>query len=263
MLMALWVFLVGLSLLCVTLTQSRAAWLALWPGLLLLLVLAIARIARSGAPLLQKSLHVPLLVVAVLGAFWLGGTTLQERFDEERANIERLLNLDLDSVRSGNEAGADFSIGTRLNMLKSGWQTWLEKPVFGSGPAAAKRTLAVHPDPILRRWNDYHNAVINILVCYGAVGLTLALGGVLETARLAWVAVRERAYGADTLLFLVLALAILVFSLLSNFRLLNFDWRYTLFLVAGALASPRLAQLASTRPSPTLPDHIKSGPIVK
>jgi hypothetical protein len=54
-------------------------------------------------------------------------------------------------------------------------------------------------------------------------------------------------------LFLGLAFGVLLFSLLTNYRLLNFDWRYSLFLIAGALASPALAKLTGKpASSPTI-----------
>lgn len=243
--MSLWCVLIVISLLFVVLSQSRAAWLALLPCLLLLLGLALLQIKASPAPLGTKLLLTPLLLVALLGTCWLGALTLQGRFAEEPDNIDSLLNLDLSALQSGDEVGQNYSIGTRMNMLKAGWEQWRGQPVFGTGPAGAKQALAASPDPVLRRWNDYHNAVINILVCYGLPGLLLVVGGVMETLRLGWWAAQRQDYSRDTLLFLGMAFAVLLFSQLSNFRILNFDWRYTLFLIAGALASPGLAQLSA------------------
>jgi O-antigen ligase len=256
--MGLWCALIGVSLLFVVLSQSRAAWLALLPSLLLLLGLALLQMRVSPASLKIKLLLTPLLLVAVLGTFWLGALTLQGRFAEEPGNIDSLLNLDLAALQSGDEVGQNYSIGTRMNMLRAGWTQWRRQPIFGAGPAGAKQALAASPDPVLRRWNDYHNAIINLLVCYGLLGLLLVLGGVLETLRLGWWAVQRQAYSRDTLLFLGLAFAVLLFSQLSNFRILNFDWRYTLFLLAGALASPALAQV-TTRAGEPSPDRLVPG----
>jgi O-antigen ligase len=256
--MSLWGVLSVMSLLFVVLSQSRAAWLALLPSLLLLLGIALRQIRLSQVSLQIKLLLAPLLLVAVLGTFWLGAQTLQGRFAEEPDNIDSLLNLDLAALQSGDEVGQNYSISTRMNMLEAGWERWRLQPIFGAGPAGAKQALAASPDPVLRRWNDYHNAIINILVCYGLVGLLLVLGGVLETLRLGWWAAQRQAYSRDTLLFLGLAFAVLLFSQLSNFRILNFDWRYSLFLLAGALASPALAQLS--RPAdPLSPDPLAPG----
>ncbi|MEQ8515769.1 MAG: O-antigen ligase family protein, partial [Chromatocurvus sp.] len=150
---------------------------------------------------------------------------------------DSLLNGNLEAISSGDERGWKHSIGTRITMLEAGYRHWLEAPVFGKGPAAAKLTLLASDDRILPQYNDYHNVALDILVRYGVVGLLILIFCVKYTLSSGWQAWRSGALPADTALFLAGAMCLLLASSLSNFRLLNFDFRYWLFLLAAPMTT--------------------------
>lgn len=223
----------------VILSQSRAAWLALLPLLAIAAAFTAARTWRRGGMPALGLLGAPLLVLLLLAGF--NAPTLLERLTQEKHTIDHLLTGNLDAISSGDARGWKHSIGTRITMLEAGYQHWLQAPVFGKGPAAAKLTLLASDDRILPQYNDYHNAVLDILVRYGVIGLLIFLFCVKYTLASGWRAWRGGRLPADTALFLACAMALLLASSLTNFRLLNFDFRYWLFLLAAPMTTFTLA----------------------
>jgi hypothetical protein len=226
---------------CVIWSQSRGAWLSLLPAL----VAALAWLLWTGGSARRaQGRGVALLCLVAVGIALLDNrAALSERLLDEQHTLRALARGDIGSIRSADAAGHNFSIGTRINMLRLGLATARTQPLFGAGPAAPRLVLARQDDAALQQWNDFHNAPVDLLVRFGAVGLLLLGGGVATTVVYGLGGDTRRAYASDLRLFLWLALLLLVMSSLSNFRLLNFDWRYCLFLFAGAMASPRLATL--------------------
>lgn len=235
---ALLALLLGASLLQgIILSQSRAVWLTLLP---LLAVVAAAVLARGLRRRDWRPAVAVLLAVLVLGGHLaVNRDTLAARLGAERQTWSALLAGDLEAVSTGQGRARQHSVGIRVAMLREGLARWRQAPLLGHGPAASKLTLRSSDVFLLPRFNDYHNVPVDLLVRYGVVGLALFLGGaVLLVAGFGrgW---RAGALGPATALFLACALALLLSSMLSNFRLLNWDFRYWLFLVAGPLASYR------------------------
>lgn len=243
------------SLQWVILSQSRAAWLALLP-LLAVATLFVAHHAwRRGGVGALGLLGAPLCLLALLLAF--NAPTLLERLSQERHTIEYLLDGNLDAISSADERGWKHSLGTRITMLEAGYRHWLEAPLAGKGPAATKLTLRASDDRVLPQYNDYHNVPLDMLVRFGVIGLLLLLLCVTYTVSAARQAWRSGALPADTLLFLACALCLILASSLSNFRLLNFDFRYWLFIVSApmttfALLRGRAAGTPADRKTPRL-----------
>ncbi len=235
------------SLQWVIVSQSRAAWLALLP-LLALAGLFTLRCAwrRGGLPGLALP-GVPLLLLLTLAG--LNTTTLIERLSQEQHTIGLLLERNLNAISSGDERGRDHSIGARVNMLREGVQHWLEAPLLGKGPAATKLTLLASDDRILPKFNDYHNVAVDILVRYGMLGLLLFLLCVKYTLAGGWRAWRRGDLPADTGLFLACAMCLLLASSLSNVRLLNFDFRYWLFIISAPMTTFTLLRSAGKEPA--------------
>jgi O-antigen ligase len=217
----------------VILSQSRAAWLALLPLLAVAVGASAYRFSRRrrGAGAVSLVLAGALLV----GLAALNAPTLKERLSEEQHTLSHLLSGNLDAIRSGDARGWQYSIGARITMLRDGWAQWREAPLFGKGPAATKLTLQSSPDPILPTYNDYHNVALDILVRYGIVGLALVLLCLALLLRSGWRAYRRGDLHADTALFLACGITLLLASTLTNFRLLNFDFRYWTFLLCAPL----------------------------
>jgi O-antigen ligase len=221
----------------VILSQTRAAWVALAPLLLLVFAAGLWAAWRGGE---RRAAIAALLAIALLGAVIAGNLpAVQERLAAERQTWSALLAGDLDTVRTGSGRARQNSVGIRIVMLREGLARWREAPLFGHGPAAAKLTLRDSEVFLLSRFNDYHNVQVDILVRYGAVGLGLFTAAVLLTLRGFYRGWRAGALGGDTALFLGCVMALLLASTLTNVRLLNWDFRYWVFLAAGPMASFR------------------------
>jgi O-antigen ligase len=237
-----WLLLTGLALQGVVLSQSRMAWFSL--ALLALLVLAVGIRHFPRWPLPQQGV-VLFSILLLAGVAVLNGPTLLDRLSTETGTYARLAAGELEEITSGEHPGAINSVGTRVVMLRTGYQLWQRGPLFGLGPAAPKVALQQSSDPILPLYNDYHNVPLELLIRFGAVGLLLASAVVALILWHGWQAWRRGQLAGDVALFLACGMLLILFSCLTNFRLLNYDWRYWMFLFAGALLSPALATVGS------------------
>ena len=221
----------------VLLSRTRAAWIALLPLLLLVGAVGIARALRYRD--VRALVAMKAVAVFVAGLLLLALPMIGERLATEQHTLAALQVGDFDRIATRDAQGNPNSIGTRVVMLREGVAHWRESPLFGHGPAAAKLMLRDSDVPRLADFNDYHNVQLDILVRLGLIGfglfaaiLLLLLGGF----RRGW---RRRSLRGDTALFLGCVFALLLASTLTNVRLLNWDFRYWFFLVAGPLASYR------------------------
>ncbi|KGE03988.1 O-antigen ligase family protein [Pseudohaliea rubra] len=221
----------------VVLSQTRAAWLALLPLLLLVGAVGIARALRTRD--VRALVALKAAVVLAAGVLLLALPMIGERLAMEQHTLAALQAGDFDRIATGDARGHPNSIGTRVVMLREGLARWREAPLFGHGPAAAKLTLRDSDVFLLSRFNDYHNVQLDILVRYGAVGLGLFTAALLLTLGGFYRGWRTGALSGDTMLFLGCVMALLLASTLTNVRLLNWDFRYWVFLVAGPMASYR------------------------
>jgi len=215
-------------------SQSRGAWLSLLPCL----AVALGWLLAKGGG--QARSVVLVLLITGLAAAYHGREVILERLSAEPETLSLLLRGDLGAVRSAGPGGRELSIGTRITMLRAGLEAAAERPWIGHGPAAPELMLAAHPDRILRRWNDFHSAPVDLLVRFGVCGLVVCGGLLISIVAGGLHPVFRAAYERDVRLVLWLGIALLVLSSVTNFRLLNFDWRYWLFLFAGAMVSPAL-----------------------
>ena len=228
------------SLQWVILSQSRAVWLALLPLIAVAATFTASGSWRRGGIRGLALLAAPAILLLLLVS--VNATTLLERFNQEKHTIDYLLDGRLDAISSGDARGRNHSIGTRIRMLEEGYQHWLESPIAGKGPAATKLTLRNSEDRILPKYNDYHNVALDMLIRYGVIGLLILIFCCKYTLSSGWQAWRRGALPPDTALFLACAMCLLLASSLSNFRLLNFDFRYWLFLIAAPMTTFTLLQ---------------------
>ena len=221
----------------VVLSGTRSAWLALLPLLVIVGTAGLVHTLRRRN--YRAALAVKVLALVVAGPLLLALPTIGERLATERHTLAALWGGNFDRVTTRDAQGRENSIGIRIIMLREGLARWRQAPLFGHGPAAAKLTLGASEVPLLSRFNDYHNVQLDILVRYGLLGLSLFTAALLLTLagfRRGW---RAGALSGDTALFLGCVLALLLASTLTNVRLLNWDFRYWVFLVAGPMASYR------------------------
>lgn len=237
----------GVALQWVILSQSRAAWLALLPLAAFITAFTVRSTWRRGDLTARAPVSAALLLLLVIVG--LNAPNLTQRLAQEQHTIGHLLHGKLDAITSADERGWEHSIGTRLQMLKAGYQQWLQAPFLGAGPGASKLMLPASDDRVLQQYNDFHNVALDILLRYGMLGLLLFLLCVKYTLSSGWQAWRRGQLPTDTALFLASAMCLLLASSLSNFRLLNFDFRYWLFILAAPMTTFAISGSgASARP---------------
>jgi O-antigen ligase len=155
-------------LIVIVLTQSRGAALGLMvaivPGLIPILVKRPLRIIASLA-------IVVLIVVFIV----------------PESSWERLSGMvKLTDTSTVAESDLDGSAAERLEILKTGWQIFLDNPIFGVGLGAYELANAAYA-PWLSDggYKDTHNTYLNLAVETGLVGLVLWCALIVSTLRYA------------------------------------------------------------------------------
>ncbi len=236
----IWILLIAMTAQGIVFSQSRSVWLSLLvvtPALLFALWKQLKPIKNTA-----KHILIFLMLSCTVALIFLNQDTLMQRMTLEHETYTHVLSGDFENISSENEHGHGNSVGARLVLFKEGIEHWLDNPLFGKGPAASKIILHKSDDAILAQLNDWHNAPIDILVRYGLTGLLLMSICLWMTLRAGWRAYRHNRIDGDLFLFCACGMALIILSMLTNFRMLNNDWRYWLFLLSGALASFELHQ---------------------
>ena len=236
----LWLVLVLLALEGVVLSQSRFVWVSL-----ILILPVIVYFSWSYIRYISKTYRVVLVVTAALiatSSMVLNWETIASRSMAEADTWQKVFSGRLDEVETSGASGAGKSIGTRIRMLEIGVSEWANNPFFGLGPAAPKIMLANSDIPRFSRFNDFHNGIVEILVRHGAVGLLMLLLCLAYTLQAGWRSYCDAKFSYDVYLFLMSGMLLLLLSMLTNFRMLNSDWRFYLFLFSGALVSFELCK---------------------
>ena len=230
-----WTVLTPLMVQGIVISQSRAVWasvLVITPILMMVSWTNLKTINQTG----RWTLLIVLVTSTVL-LLHLNRDILFTRVTLEQETYSHVLSGDFNKITSINEQGQGNSVGIRLLMLKTGLQHWIENPLFGKGSAASKILLQKSDVEFFSELNDWHNGPIDILVRYGLTGLILMTLCLWMTLRAGWSAYRDKRIDPDIFLFLTCGMALIILSMLTNFRMLNSDWRYWLFLFSGAMAS--------------------------
>lgn len=248
----IWVLLIALSVQGIVFSQSRAVWaslLAISPILLFAFWKKIKTLKKPANQTILFALIFLALITTTAVLFQLNRDVLIQRITLEKETYTQLLSGDFDAITSSNELGQGNSVGARLLLLKTGIEHWIESPIIGKGPAASKIILGKSDDVILVQLNDWHNGPIDILVRYGIIGLLLMTVCLWLTLSAGWRAYRKKRIDRDLFLFLAGGTALILLSMLTNFRMLNNDWRYWIFLFSGAFASFELHQRTRIDPA--------------
>jgi O-antigen ligase len=243
MLSLLLMLLIAMTAQGIVFSHSRSVWislLALIPVLLIVLWPKFKLLNTTS----RWALFIVLLSSTAL-LFQLNKDTFISRITLEQETYTHFLSGDFNKITSQNEDGQGNSIGIRLLMFKAGIESWLDSPLFGKGPAASKIILGKSDIEFFSQLNDWHNGPIDILVRYGLAGLIVMTLCLWMTLRAGWTAYRNKRIDPDIFLFLACGMALIILSMLTNFRMLNSDWRYWLFLFSGAMASFELHRNSS------------------
>ena len=244
-------FFLGLATVLLVLSQSRTMWI----GVILVFPLVVFTLSRK---VLQAPRNLFIIVVASLVlALPIAGLhrTIGERVTEIDS-MQSLLSDDWSSIQTINNNGEENSVGVRIVMLQQGWTLVKNHPWFGLGPAATRIILARSENPSLNKFNDFHNALLNLLICYGIVGTGLMCLAFLWPLA-ALLPKQSPVMSSDVRTLLVCGIVLLFLGTLTNYRLLNFDWRFWLYFTMGASASfawwPGGRQSAATRQQGGIP----------
>ncbi len=219
---------------CVFLSQSRGVW-----GTLLGVLVLVSFFAWRMAPSLWRRYRKAVVLFAALGV--LVGmsqySVLAHRLAEEGQTYRQLLQGNFAAIPMQRADGSEYSIGVRVAMWRFGIAHWLERPWFGWGPAGTRRLIACCAPEVFRRFNDLHNAPVELLLRFGIVGLVLVAAVGVTAVRPALRALRTRRLPVDVFLLVMAALSLHGLLALVNFRMLNYDWRFFWFLYGGIAAS--------------------------
>lgn len=246
--MAFWAFAAGILLLGLSLTAARSGWLALLVAMPVALWVSRATPSTTRA---QGRVQTWMKFAAALAVAVLVLLGAQRTF--ERAAWE--LNA-LTTSPSGSEQPPLTSDRVRLNGLRFGVETWLERPWFGWG-AGASGHLLESADPDGLRFDDgaqlehLHNTYLEILIQFGAIGLLLVAAlplalarGLRSSRRNGQIAPRYCGF------FLGILVLVLIWSLFE-YRLPNRDWRVFWMIVAGSACGFLLDRLPGPMPRDT------------
>lgn len=213
------VLLGGLAFECLLLSQTRSAWLALLP-LLVLLTLRFPGKVRWGMAVF--------LLLMVLQ--W---PALSSRIASEQETYRALFTGELPSPIEA--PGREKSIALRIWMFFHGLKLWLEKPLLGWGPGSTPALIERTFPPGFPHFNDLHSTPVELLVRLGVVGFLLFSWMVLAVIGSGWRGYKLGEIPPELARFAFGALWIFLFMSLFNVRWLSDDWRYYWFVVAALL----------------------------
>jgi O-antigen ligase len=222
---AAWLLLAIALLQGVIVAQSRGIWLicaVLFPVLLLMQWREHCTAVRQrGSVVLLAMLTAGVLVI------YSNSDVIMSRFALDKTTYARLW--------AGDFARIDYEpIQSRLRMIQLGLQWWWERPWLGWGPGATPYLLLATGDPILVQYNDLHNGYVEMLVRLGLAGLAPLVLVVCGVFLALWRAYRQHDLSRDLFLLVLGALLLHLLGNVSNFRMLNIDWRFYWLLFAGA-----------------------------
>ena len=224
-------FFLGLAMVLLALSQTRTIWI----GMILVFPFVVFTSSRKA---LEAPRNLFVIVVASL-ALALPIAGLHHMIGErvtETDSMQSILSGDWSSIQTINDNGEENSVGVRIVMLQQGWALVKSHPWFGLGPAATRIILARSENPSLNRFNDFHNVLLNLLICYGIVGMGLMCLAFLWPLA-ALLPRQSPVMSSDVRVLLVCSMVLMLLGTMTNYRMLNFDWRFWLYFTMGASAS--------------------------
>ena len=229
----------------VVIAQSRGVWLAILVILVPILVLQRKRILGV------RQRHGTGFAFVIIFAIGISGYSsfglVKRTWLQETDTYINLLKLGWGAVQSTDETGRVQSVGVRVQMAIFGLKCWTERPIFGHGPGATRILVAERGQDAFKGFGDLHNGYVEMLLRLGLVGSGLLLATVWLTFYAGWRAYRDGRLAPDLFLFLASALALHLLVNVTNFRMLDWDWRFYWLIVGGALASSAFTKVSDSR----------------
>ncbi|HSV36385.1 MAG TPA: O-antigen ligase family protein, partial [Ramlibacter sp.] len=233
----------GLIIVAILMTGTRAALVALWLQLLLVLPF-MAWLYRAHFAFGEWSRGMKLLIPAVLIAT-VGGLGMIVTGDPQIVQEERgITALERGFKRTGSISAQDPSLGIRMIMWKATARVIEQRPLSGVGAGAWENDVPLYQEAGSQLETDYyvHNEYLQLVAEYGLVGwaFLLALAAYLLSAAartLLGKTPQERAEAPWRAVLLCSLLALLIVSGIG------FAWRMA---TTGALFALCLAGLAAS-----------------
>jgi O-antigen ligase len=220
-------------------SQSRGVWLSILVALpVALLTLRLGR--AHGRLYSWRHLAVLTGILALTSlVLLLNWNTITQRMQYERQELGVV-------VSEGLEAAPLGSSTYRLHLWKFGLEKWLEKPLLGWGPGSTHAMIEAENDITLRdqagsSFDHLHNAYLEVLFQLGLAGIVLmtAVG-----ALMLWMTIhayRKQRLSIYLLAFLLSNFVLIAVYSLTDFRHMNWNWRFYWLIIAGITLACSLA----------------------
>jgi hypothetical protein len=225
-----WLLLFAFTCFLILISRSRSTWFLI-PVLLPALMLAMVYLGKLSWRRFAFLGAVMLLVGAVVIHSY--SDFVVNRLKTEADTLEMVFSGEVGEIAAATDSGKIKSIGVRVAMIRYGLQKWREAPFFGLGPGATKMLQQCCTPKEFKHLNDFHSFVPEMLLRTGLVGslIMVLLNVVLFKA--AFVAYRSGRLPGEILLLIVFGLLLHWGVALGNFRMVNYEWRFYWFMLAG------------------------------
>lgn len=225
-----WTLFMVPSVYLMVITRSRGVWLALAIILPLLGGWAFVsswRNARDKAARRRTIRRTTIWSVAMVVALGAMMPVLIARMDDEARTLNLLTQGEL------NEIPGTHSIGIRLAMWEFGLERFGQRPWTGWGPGATPALMQSSERAALAGFDDLHSAPIEMLLRTGILGSALLSAIVLWVLGSLYQSYRLGHLSRPVFLALLGLILLHLLAALTNFRMLNTDWRFYWWLVMG------------------------------
>lgn len=162
----------------------------------------------------------------------------------ERISLQsRSLNI---IVEQGLENAPRDGVGHRLHMWRFGIEKWSEHPFIGWGPGSTQflvgkeTTAALFNPKDGKPWDHLHSLYVELLLQLGLIGAVLVVAIVALLVKSTLDANKERRLPNDLLFFFISCIALIAIYSLTDFRHLQWNWRFFWLLLAGIGFSSRI-----------------------
>jgi O-antigen ligase len=196
--------LIGISLVGISIGQTRAVWLGLTPAIsvaaTIWLIRALLR-SRNKPTHLARQLIVfasGLLVVSMAVSVLFQGT-LQHRLSQESPVVQKIIEGDVSAIPYS-------SIGIRIHSWRAALEWIEERPLVGWG-SEGRGLVMDHtswlPSEIKEQFGHLHNYFLEVWVAYGLLGVCVIAALAFWVGRGTWLAWRGGVVSNDLALFAV------------------------------------------------------------
>jgi O-antigen ligase len=236
---ALWGISVWLSFQVFLISQSRGAMLGFVALAVILVMVLIWKTIFDSHPSPKRKISVPAILILLLlitSAVFIQKDNFTKRFAAEGDVIQQLLSGDIDDLRI-------TSISIRVQLWITGYNAWLEKPLFGWGTDGAQKVISQADLPQrIHELNHFHNTYIDILVRFGLIGFFILGSVIYMILYTLFIAYKNKKMSNQN--FFLLGYGMLFFLLINiteSHLIPSWGW-FMLILIGGSIYSYKFAE---------------------